>query len=103
MAWAARDKFLPRICSCPSTEAAPEVRKVKQTVPVPKTKFVKRYVDVPKQVNSGRQKQTDMDDAERLKGQQQQLAAVKPQAALPNEGYYLEWYRQTVRIVKVDS
>ena len=67
-------------------QAAPEVRKVKQTVPVSKTKFVKRYVDVPKQVNSGRQKQTDMDDAERLKGQQQQLAAVKPQAALPNEG-----------------
>ena len=66
-------------------KAAPEVRKVKQTVPVPKTELVKRYVDVPKQTDSGRQKRADVDDAERLKKQQQQLAAVEPQAALPNQ------------------
>ena len=66
-------------------QAAPEVKQVKQTVPVPKTKLVKRYVDVPKQTDSGRQKRTDVDDAARLRRQQQQLAAVKPQAALPNQ------------------
>ena len=41
-------------------QAAPEVKKVKQTVPVPKTELVKRYVDVPKQTDSGRQKRTDV-------------------------------------------
>ena len=65
-------------------KAAPEVKQVKQTVPVPKTKLVKRYVDVAKQGGSGRQKRTDVDDAARLR-QQQQLAAVEPQAALPNQ------------------
>ena len=65
-------------------KAAPEVKQVKQTVPVPKTKSVKRYVDMPKQADSGRQKRADVDDAERLK-RQQQLAAVEPQAALPNQ------------------
>ena len=66
-------------------QAAPEVRQVKQTVPVPKTKWMKRYVDVPKQADSDRQKRADMDDGARLRGQQQQLAAVEPQAALPNQ------------------
>ena len=67
-------------------QAAPEVRQVKQTVPVPKTKLVKRYVDMPKQADSHRQKRTDVDDdGERLRRQQQRLAAVKPQAALPNQ------------------
>ena len=66
-------------------QAAPEVKKVKQTVPVPKTKLVKRYVDMPKQADSGRQKRADVDDAARLRQQQQQLAAVEPQAALPNQ------------------
>ena len=64
-------------------QAAPEVKQVKQTVPVPKTKLVKRYVDMPKQTGSGRQKRTDVGDAARLR--QQQLAAVGPQAALPNQ------------------
>ena len=66
-------------------QAAPEVRQVKQTVPVPKTELVKRYVDVPKQADSGRQKRADVDDAARLRRQQQQLAAVEPQAQLPNQ------------------
>ena len=66
-------------------QAAPEVKQVKQTVPIPKTKLVKRYVDVPKQTVADRQKRTDVDDSERLKRQQQQLAAVEPQAALPNQ------------------
>ena len=64
-------------------QAAPEVRQVKQTVPVPKTKWVKRYVDVAKPAASGRQKGDDMDDAERLKRQQQQLSAVQPNKPLP--------------------
>ena len=64
---------------------APEVKQVKQTVPVPKTKLVKRYVDMPKQTVAGRQKRADVDDAARLRGQQRQLAAVEPQAALPNQ------------------
>ncbi len=42
-------------------------------------------MDVAKKTGLDRQKQADMDDADRLKGQQQQLAAVKPQAALPNK------------------
>ena len=66
-------------------KAAPEVKQVKQTVPVPKTKWVKRYVDMPKQADSGKQKQAGVDDAARLRQQQQQLAAVEPQAALPNQ------------------
>ena len=66
-------------------QAEPEVKQLKQTVPVPKTKLVKRYVDVPKQTDSHRQKRTDVDDAARLRQQQQQLAAVEPQAALPNQ------------------
>ena len=66
-------------------QAEPEVKQVKQTVPVPKTKLVKRYVDMPKQADSQRQKRTDVDDAARLRQQQQQLAAVEPQAALPNQ------------------
>ena len=66
-------------------QAEPEVKKVKQTVPVPKTELVKRYVDVPKQADSNRQKRADVDDAARLRRQQQQLAAVEPQAALPNQ------------------
>ena len=66
-------------------QAAPEVKQVKQTVPVPKTKLVKRYVDAAQQTGSGRQKRADVDDAARLRQQQQQLAAVEPQAALPNQ------------------
>ncbi len=66
-------------------QAAPEVKQVKQRVPVPKTELVKRYVDVPKQTVADRQKRTDVDDAARLRQQQQQLAAVEPQAALPNQ------------------
>ena len=66
-------------------QAAPEVKQVKQKVPVPKTELVKRYVDMPKQADSGRQKRADVDDAARLRQQQQQLAAVEPQAALPNQ------------------
>ena len=55
-------------------QAAPEVKQVKQTVSVPKTKLVKRYVDVPKQTVADRQKRADVDDSERLRRQQQQLA-----------------------------
>ena len=69
---------------------APEVRQVKQTVPVPKTKWVKRYVDVAKQAASGKQKRADVDDAKRLRGQQQQLTAVQPQTALPNQQTRIE-------------
>ncbi len=65
-------------------QAAPQVKQVKQKVPIPRTKWVKRYVDVPKQTVADRQKRTDVDDSERLK-RQQQLAAVEPQAALPNQ------------------
>jgi len=61
----------------------PEVKQLKQTVPVPKTELVKRYVDVPKQADSGRQKRADVDDAARLRRQQQQLAAVQPSKPLP--------------------
>ena len=64
-------------------QAAPEVRQVKQTVPVPKTKWVKRYVDVANQAASGKQKRADVDDSERLRRQQQQLAAVQPNKPLP--------------------
>ena len=64
-------------------EAAPEVKQVKQTVPVPRTKWVKRYVDMPK-ADSGKQKQAGVDD-DRFMQQQQQLAVVEPQAALPNQ------------------
>ena len=64
---------------------APEVRQVKQTVPIPKTKWVKRYVDVAKQTGSEKRRGTDVDDAARLRQQQQQLVAVEPQAALPNQ------------------
>ena len=64
-------------------QAEPEVKQLKQTVPVPKTELVKRYVDVPKQTDSGRQKRTDVDDAARLRRQQQQLAAVQPSKPLP--------------------
>ena len=66
-------------------KAAPEVKLVKQTVPVPKTKLVKQYVDMPKQTVADRQKRADVDDSERLRLQQQQLVAVEPQAALPNQ------------------
>ena len=64
-------------------QAAPEVRQVKQTLPMPKTKLVKRYVDVDKQAASEKRRGTDVDDAERLRGQQQQLAAVQPNKPLP--------------------
>ena len=57
-------------------QAAPEVKQVKQTVPATETKLVKRYVDMPKKVNLCRQRRVDMDDAESLRQQQQQLAAV---------------------------
>ena len=65
-------------------QAAPQVKQVKQTVPVPRTKWVKRYVDMPKADSGEKKKQASMDDDARL-GQQQQLAAMKPQAALPNQ------------------
>ena len=65
-------------------QAAPEVMQVKQTVPVPRTKWVKRYVDMPK-ADSGKQKQAGMDDDGKFRQQQQQLTAVEPQAALPNQ------------------
>ena len=66
-------------------QAAPEVRQVKQTVPVPKTKWVKRYVDAAQQTGSEKRSGTDVDDGARLRQQRQQLAAVEPQAALPNQ------------------
>ena len=66
-------------------QAAPEVKQVKQTVPVPRTKWVKRYVDMPKADSGKKKKQASMDDDARLGQQQQQLAAVEPQAALPNQ------------------
>ena len=65
-------------------QAAPQVKQVKQTVPVPKTKWVTRYVDMPK-ADSGKQKQAGVDDDDRFRQQQQQLAAMKPQTALPNQ------------------
>ena len=65
-------------------QAAPEVRQVKQTVPVPRTKWVIRYVDIPK-ADSGKQKQAGVGDDARFRQQQQQLAVVEPQAALPNQ------------------
>ena len=61
-------------------QAAPQV---KQKVPIPRTKWVKRYVDMPK-ADSGKQKQAGVDD-DRFIQQQQQLAVVEPQAALPNQ------------------
>ena len=63
-------------------QAAPQV---KQTVPIPRTKWVKRYVDMPKADSGNKKKQASMDDDARLGQQQQQLAAVEPQAALPNQ------------------
>ena len=60
------------------------MKQLKQTVPVPRTKWVKRYVDMPKADSGEKKKQASMDDDARL-GQQQQLAAMKPQAALPNQ------------------
>ena len=65
-------------------QAAPQVKQVKQTVPIPRTKWVKRYVDMPK-ADSGKQKQAGVDDDDRFRQQQQQLTAVEPQAALPNQ------------------
>ena len=65
-------------------QAAPQVKQVKQTVPIPKTKLVKRYVDMPK-ADSGKQKQAGVDDDGKFRQQQQQLTAVEPQAALPNQ------------------
>ena len=64
-------------------QAAPRVKQLKQTVPVPRTKWVKRYVDMPK-ADSGKQKQAGVDD-DRFRQQQQQLTAVEPQAASPNQ------------------
>ena len=64
-------------------QAAPEVKKLKQTVPVPKTELVKRYVDAAQQTGSEKRRGTDVDDAERLRGQRQQLAAVQPNKPLP--------------------
>ena len=64
-------------------QAAPQVKQVKQKVPIPRTKWVKRYVDMPK-ADSGKQKQAGVDD-DRFMQQQQQLAVVEPQAALPNQ------------------
>ena len=64
-------------------QAAPQVKQVTQTVAVPRTKWVKRYVDMPK-ADSGKQKQAGVDDDGRFR-QQQQLNAVEPQAALPNQ------------------
>ena len=66
-------------------QAAPEVKQVKQTVPVPRTKWVKRYVDVPKADSGRKKKQASMGDDTRLGQQQQQLAAVKQHATLPNQ------------------
>ena len=66
-------------------QAEPEVKQLKQTVPVPKTELVKRYVDAAQQTGSEKRRRTDVDDAARLRQQRQQLAAVKPQAALPNQ------------------
>ena len=66
-------------------QTSPEVKQVKQTVPVPRTKWVKRYVDMPKADSGEKKKQASMDDNARLGQQQQQLAAVEPQAALPNQ------------------
>ena len=66
-------------------QAAPDVRQVKLTVHVPRTKWVTCYMDVPKQAASGKKKRADMDDDTRFRQQQSQLAAVKPQAALPNQ------------------
>jgi hypothetical protein len=60
-------------------QAEPEVKQVKQTVPVPKTKLVKLYVDMPKQADSQRQKRADVDDAARLRRQQQQLGSSSTQ------------------------
>ena len=68
-----------------SKQAAPRVKQVKQTVPVPRTKWVKRYVDMPKADSGRKKKQASMGDDARLGPQQQQLAAVEPQAALPNQ------------------
>ena len=64
-------------------QAEPEVKQVKQTVPVPKTKWVKRYVDAAQQTGSEKRGGTDVDDAARLRQQQQQLAAVQPNKPLP--------------------
>ena len=64
-------------------QAAPQVKQLKQTVPIPRTKWVKRYVDMPK-ADSGKQKQAGVDDDGKFR-QQQQLNAVEPQAALPNQ------------------
>ena len=66
-------------------QAAPRVKQLKQTVPVPRTKWVKRYVEMPKRAASGKQRQTSVDDDARLRQQQQQLAAVKLKATLPNQ------------------
>ena len=66
-------------------QAAPQVKQVKQSVPIPRTKWVKRYVNMPKPAASGKQRQTSVDDDARLGQQQQKLAAVEPQAALPNQ------------------
>ena len=66
-------------------QAAPQVKQVKQTVPVPRTKRVKRYVDMPKADSGRKKKQASMSDDARLGPQQQQLAAVEPQATLPNQ------------------
>ena len=66
-------------------QTAPQVKQVKQTVPVPRTKWVKRYVDMPKADSGRKKKQASMGDDARLGPQQQQLAAVEPQAALPNQ------------------
>ena len=65
-------------------QAAPQVKQVKQKVPVPRTKWVKRYVNMPK-ADSGKQKQASVGDDARFRQQQQQLAVVEPQAALPNQ------------------
>ena len=61
------------------------MKQVKQTVPVPRTKWVKRYVDMPKADSGKKKKQASMGDDARLGPQQQQLAAVEPQATLPNQ------------------
>ena len=75
----------PSVVAGTGKQTSPEVKQVKQTVPVPRTKWVKRYLDMPKQANAKKPTQSNVDNSERLGQQQQQLAAVEPQAALPNQ------------------
>ena len=80
----AADAEQKRICSCGCTQAgSTSSEAAKADSARTKNKVGETLGDMPK-ADSGKQKQAGVDD-DRFMQQQQQLAVVEPQAALPNQ------------------